>query len=74
MTQHELDAGLDVMPQGLAVSMGVYDKTLRAAEEIGKEVSKNINGCFMPWQRTQTHPIHFQFHTLRPEAKLETGK
>jgi hypothetical protein len=51
MTQHELDAGLDVVPQGLAVSTRVYDKTLRAAEKIGKEVSKNMNGCFMGLRR-----------------------
>jgi hypothetical protein len=71
MTQHELDASFDMVPQRLAVRMCVYDKTLRAAEQIGEEVSKNIHGCFMPWQRTQTHPVHFQFHTLRPQAKLE---
>jgi hypothetical protein len=52
MTQDELDAVFDVAPQSLAISMGVYYKILGAAEEISKEVSKNIDGGFIAWQGT----------------------
>ena len=73
MTQDELDAVFDVAPQGLAISMGVYYKIFCAAEEISKEVSKNIDGCFVAWQWTETHAIHLQFHGLGAQSKLETG-
>jgi hypothetical protein len=72
MTEDHLKLLFHGAPQGLATGMCVDDEVLRAPEEVAKVIPKDLYGRFALWEGGKAHPVHLEFHGLRPEPKLES--
>lgn len=72
MAEDDLKILLHGAPEGSAVGVSVDDEVFCTPEEISKVIAKDLHGRFSLWEGRKAHSVHFEFHSLRPESKLES--
>jgi hypothetical protein len=72
MAEDKLKVVLQGTPQSRAACVCIDNEVLCTLEEIAKVFSEDLHGGFSLWKGWKSHSVHFEFHGLRPQAKLES--
>jgi len=72
VAENKLKVFLNGAPQGRAIGMCVSDEIFCTLEEITEVIAKDLYGRFSLWKWRKAHSVHFKFHCLRAQSKLES--